>query len=405
MKRKHEKTKKLHSVRYEIRGPLQDRAKQLEAEGHKVIKLNIGNPGPFGFLTPDAIIQDMVANLQKAEGYSDSKGIIEARHAIMKDANHKGIPDIGPDDVFIGNGVSELIIMTLQALLNPGDEVLVPTPDYPLWTAAVNFSGGKAVHYLCDEENEWNPDLNDIEKKITPHTKAIVVINPNNPTGAVYHQDILEHIIGLAREHDLAVLSDEVYERIIYHGLKHTPTASLANDILMVTYNGLSKSHLICGFRVGWMMISGDREHAKGFYEGMNLLASMRLCSNVQAQYVIPAALEKCPNIDYLIQPGGRLYEQTFLAHKLLNEIPGVSCVKPKGAFYLFPKLDQKKFNIHDDQKLFYDLLNEEKILFVNGRGFNWPHHDHFRVVALPNVNDLSEALKRLGEFLSNYKQ
>jgi alanine-synthesizing transaminase len=405
MKRQHEKTKKLHSVRYEIRGPLQDRAKQLEAEGHKVIKLNIGNPGPFGFLTPDVMLQDMTENLKKAEGYSDSKGIIEARHSIMKDANHKGIPDIGPDDIFIGNGVSELIIMTLQALLNPGDEVLIPTPDYPLWTAAVNFSGGKAVHYLCDEENEWNPDLADMEKKITNNTKAIVVINPNNPTGAVYHKDILEHIIGLARKHDLAILSDEVYERILYFGLKHIPTASLANDILFVTFNGLSKSHLICGFRVGWMMISGDRAHAKGFYEGMNLLASMRLCSNVQAQYVIPTALEKCPNIDYLIHPGGRLYEQTFFAHKLINDIPGVSCVKPKGAFYLFPKLDQKKFNIHDDQKLFYDLLEAEKILFVNGTGFNWPKHDHFRVVALPKAEDLEAALKRLGHFLSTYHQ
>lgn len=405
MKRQHEKTKKLHSVRYEIRGPLQDRAKQLEAEGHKVIKLNIGNPGPFGFLTPDVMLQDMAENLKKAEGYSDSRGIIEARHSIMKDAARKGIPDIGPDDIFIGNGVSELIIMTLQALLNPGDEVLVPAPDYPLWTAAVNFSGGKAVHYLCDEENEWNPDLADMERKITPHTKAVVVINPNNPTGAVYHKDILEKIIALARQHDLVILSDEVYERILYFDLKHIPTASLADDVLFVTFNGLSKSHLICGFRVGWMMISGDRAHAKGFYEGMNLLASMRLCSNVQGQYVIPTALEKCPNIDYLIKPGGRLYEQTFLAHRLLNEIPGVSCVKPKGAFYLFPKLDQKKFNIHDDQKLFYDLLNQEKILFVNGTGFNWPKHDHFRVVALPKVEDLEAALKRLGHFLSTYRQ
>lgn len=405
MKRKHEKTKKLHSVRYEIRGPLQDRAKQLEAEGYKVIKLNIGNPGPFGFHTPDEIIHELVENLRKAEGYSDSKGIIEARHAILRDAARKGIRDLSSEDVFIGNGVSELIIMTLQALLNSGDEVLVPAPDYPLWTAAVNFAGGKAVHYLCDEANEWNPDLHDLEKKITSNTKALVLINPNNPTGAVYSKETLEYIIGLARKHDLVLLSDEVYERIVYDEWKHIPVASLADDILVITYNGLSKSHLICGFRVGWMMISGDRSRAKGFYEGLNLVASMRLCSNVPAQYTIAAALEKCSNIDYLIKPGGRFYEQTFLAYRKLNEIPGISCVKPKGAFYLFPKLDQKKFNIQDDQKLFYDLLNKEKILFVNGRGFNWPHPDHFRVVALPKTEELQEALTRLGHFLADYRQ
>ncbi len=399
------KSSKLDNVCYDIRGPAMDAAKKLEEEGYHIIKLNIGNPAPFGLYAPDEIIRDMILNVRDAQGYSDSKGIFSARKAVMQYSQKKNIEDVNVDDIYIGNGVSELIQISLQALLNNGDEILVPAPDYPLWTASVNLSGGKAVHYICDEESDWQPDLEDIKSKITPKTKGIVVINPNNPTGAVYDEEILKGIVKLAEEHELIIFSDEIYDRILYDGAKHTATASLTNDVLCLTFNGLSKSHRIAGFRAGWMIVSGNKASAKDYIDGLNILASMRLCSNVPAQKIIQTALGGYQSIDALVAPGGRLKEQRDFAWEQINQIPGLSCVKPKGAFYLFPKIDVNKFNIKSDLKFIYDLLIEKKILLVQGTGFNWTEPDHFRIVYLPPLEDLGKAIDGIRSFLSTYRQ
>jgi len=382
-----------------------DEAKRLEGEGYNIVKLNIGNPAPFGFNAPDEIIRDVIANLYNAQGYSDSKGIFAARKAIMQYCQEKNIRNVGIDDIYIGNGVSELIMIAMQGLLDNGDEILVPAPDYPLWTAAVNLAGGTPVHYICDEESDWYPDINDMKKKITPNTKGIVIINPNNPTGALYPEEILLQIVDIAREHELIIFSDEIYDKILYDDLTHTSIASLADDVLFVTFNGLSKSHRIAGFRAGWMVLSGDKSIAKGYIEGLNMLASMRLCSNVPAQYTIQTALGGYQSIKDLVAPGGRLREQRDYAYERLNSIPGLSCVKPKGAFYAFPKVDIKRFNISNDEQFILDLLREEKVLLVQGTGFNWPNPDHFRVVFLPALPDLKLAMDRIENFLANYRQ
>lgn len=399
------KSKKLQNVAYEIRGPVHAEAKRLEAEGHKVIKLNIGNPAPFGFETPNEILQDMISNLPKAEGYSDSKGVLPARQAVLDYVRSRGIPNVGLEDIFLGNGASELIVMAMQALCNKGDEVLVPAPDYPLWTAAVNLAGGTAVHYLCDEKSDWAPDPKDMAKKITPKTKAIVVINPNNPTGAVYPRAVLEKIAALVRKHDLLLFSDEIYDKVLYDGVDHTSLGALAPDGLVITMGGISKNFLACGFRAGWMVLSGDKSRAKNYIEGLELLSSMRLCSNVPAQYAIPACLrDRDPVIHQMTKPGGRLYEQRAIIDTMLNSIPGVSCVKAKGAFYVFPRMDPKKLPVKNDMKLVLDMLKAEKVLVVHGTGFNWPKPDHFRIVFLPKVEDLKIALGRIGSYLMNWK-
>ncbi|NIL74711.1 MULTISPECIES: pyridoxal phosphate-dependent aminotransferase [Rhodococcus] len=397
---------KLQNVLYEIRGPVHAHAARLEAEGHRILKLNIGNPAPFGFEAPDVIMRDMIAALPYAQGYSESKGILSARRAIVTRYElEPGFPELDVDDVYLGNGVSELITMTMQALLDDGDEVLIPAPDYPLWTAMTTLSGGKAVHYLCDEDNDWNPDLADIESKITPRTKALLVINPNNPTGAVYSTEVLQGIVDLARRHQLLLLADEIYDRILYDDAKHTSLASLAPDLLCLTYNGLSKAYRVAGYRAGWLAITGPKEHAAGFIEGIDLLASTRLCPNVPAQHAIQVALGGHQSIEDLILPGGRLLEQRDVAWEKLNEIPGVSCVKPRGALYAFPRLDPEVHEIHDDERLVQDLLLQEKILVVQGTGFNWPGHDHVRIVTLPWARDLSVAIERFGNFLASYTQ
>jgi alanine-synthesizing transaminase len=398
------KSNKLKNVCYDIRGPVLHEAKRLEEEGYTVTKLNIGNPAPFGLFAPDEVIHDVVLNLGNAQGYSDSKGVFSARKAVMQYCQEKKIPGVEIDDIILGNGVSELIVMAMQALLNNGNEILVPAPDYPLWTAAVNLSGGRPVHYLCDESSDWLPDLKDIEKKVTPRTKGIVVINPNNPTGALYPVEILEGIIDIARRHDLIVFADEIYDKILYDGEKHASMASLANDILFITFNGLSKAYRLAGFRSGWMVVSGMRSTATDFIEGLEILSSMRLCANVPAQMAIQTCLGGYQSIDDLVAPGGRLCEQRNTAHRMLSEIPGVSCVKPKGALYLFPRLDPKKFPIKDDQKFILDLLLQEKVLVVQGTGFNWPKPDHFRVVFLPRVDEIASAIERIGRFLSTYR-
>lgn len=399
------KSHKLDNVCYDIRGPIMDEAKRLEEEGYNIIKLNIGNPAPFGFDAPDEIIRDVIANLNNAQGYSDSKGIFPARKSVMQYCQQKNIRNVKIDDIYIGNGVSELIMICMQGLLDCGDEILVPAPDYPLWTAAVNLAGGTAVHYICDEESEWLPDLDDIRSKITPNTKGIVVINPNNPTGAVYPEEILSGIVDIAREHELIIFADEIYDKILYDDLTHTSIASLADDVLFVTLNGLSKSHRIAGFRAGWMVISGKKSMAKDYIEGLNILTSMRLCSNVPAQYTIQTALGGYQSIQDLVISGGRLREQRDYAYERLNSIPGLSCVKPKGAFYAFPKVDVKRFNIKDDEKFILDLLIKEKVLLVQGTGFNWPNPDHFRVVFLPAIPDLKLAMDRIENFLADYRQ
>ena len=397
---------KLQNVLYEIRGPVHAHAARLEAEGHRILKLNIGNPAPFGFEAPDVIVRDMIAALPYAQGYSESKGILSARRAIVTRYElEPGFPELDVDDIYLGNGVSELITMTMQALLDDGDEVLIPAPDYPLWTAMTTLAGGKAVHYICDEENEWNPDLADIESKITPKTVALLVINPNNPTGAVYSKEILRGIVELARKHQLLLLADEIYDRILYDDAEHTSLASLAPDLLCLTYNGLSKAYRVAGYRAGWLAITGPKAHAAGFLEGIDLLASTRLCPNVPAQHAIQVALGGHQSIGDLILPGGRLLEQRDVAWKKLNEIDGVSCVKPRGALYAFPRLDPEVHEIYDDEKLVQDLLLQEKILVVQGTGFNWPGHDHVRIVTLPWARDLSEAIERFGNFLASYKQ
>ncbi len=399
------KSTKLANVCYDIRGPVMARAKQMEEEGHRIIKLNIGNLAPFGFDAPEEIQQDVILNLPNSSGYSDSKGLFAARKAIMHYTQQKKIAGVTIDDIFIGNGASELIVMCMQGLLNPGDEVLVPAPDYPLWTAAVTLAGGTPRHYLCDEANEWNPDMADMRSKITPNTRAIVVINPNNPTGAVYSDAILKDIIQLAREHNLIIFADEIYDKVLYDGVTHTSMASLADDVLFVTLNGLSKNYRACGYRSGWMVVSGDKKHAQDYLDGLNILASMRLCSNVPGQYAIQTALGGYQSINDLVAPGGRLHKQRELAYNLLTAIPGVTCVKPKAALYLFPKLDPKMYPIKNDQKFILELLEAEKVLVVQGSGFNWKATDHLRIVFLPNSDDLIEAIGRIARFLEHYRK
>lgn len=401
-----EQSAKLQNVLYEIRGPVVAQAARLEAQGHRILKLNIGNPATFGFEAPDSIVRDMIHALPTSQGYSESQGIASARRAVVTRYEEvQDFPYFDIGDVYLGNGVSELITMTLQALLNNGDEVLIPAPDYPLWTAMTSLSGGTPVHYLCDEDNGWNPSVEDIEAKITPRTKAIVVINPNNPTGAVYSRETLQQIVEVARKHSLLVLADEIYDRILYDDAEHISIAELAPDLLVCTFNGLSKAYRVCGYRAGWMVLTGPKEHASGFIEGLTLLASTRLCPNVPAQHAIQVALGGYQSINDLILPGGRLREQRDVAFEKLNAIDGVSCVKPQGALYAFPKLDPNVHEIHDDERMVLDLLNQEKILLVQGTGFNWPTPDHLRVVTLPWARDLAEALDRFGNFLSSYKQ
>ena len=399
------KSNKLDNVCYDIRGPIMQEAKRLEEEGHQILKLNIGNPAPFGFEAPDEILVDVIKNLPTAQGYCDSKGLFSARKAIVQYYQEHDIRDMTVEDVYIGNGVSELIVMAMQALLNTGDEVLVPAPDYPLWTAAVTLAGGKAVHYLCDEAADWNPDIEDIRKKISSNTKAIVVINPNNPSGAVYSKDLLLDIVQVARENNLLIFADEIYEKILYDDAMHHHMAALAPDLLTVTFNGLSKTYRVAGFRQGWMVLNGPKKHAKSYIEGLDMLATMRLCANVPMQHAIQTALGGYQSINELIAPTGRLYQQRDAAWEALNSIPGVSCTKPKGALYMFPKVDIKRFNIHNDVKMVLDFLLQEKVLLVQGTGFNWPHPDHFRIVTLPRVDDLITAIGRFGRFLENYHQ
>ena len=399
------KSAKLANVCYDIRGPVLQKAKQMEEEGHKIIKLNIGNLAAFGFDSPEEIQQDMIRNLPNAAGYTDSKGIFAARKAIMHYTQQKGIKGVTLEDIYVGNGVSELIVMAMNALLDAGDEVLVPAPDYPLWTAAISLSGGTPRHYLCDESKGWLPDLDDIRSKINAHTKAIVLINPNNPTGALYPDDLLCEIIDIARKHHLTIYADEVYDKVLYDGVKHTSIASLAEDVLMITFNGLSKNYRSCGYRAGWMVVSGDKRHAKDYIEGLDMLASMRLCANVPGQFAIQTALGGYQSIDDLVAPQGRLTKQRDLAWEMLNAIPGVSCVKPQAALYLFPRLDPKIYPVADDQQLILEFLEAEKVLLVQGSGFNWAQPDHFRVVFLPNVDDLRDALTRLTRFLEHYRK
>ena len=399
------KSHKLDNVCYDIRGQVLQEARSMEEDGHKILKLNIGNPAPFGFEAPEEIVVDMIHNVRDSQGYSDSKGLFSGRKAVMQYCQHKGIKDVDIDDIYLGNGVSELIVMSMQALLDNGDEVLIPAPDYPLWTASVSLSGGKPVHYLCDEDDDWYPDLEDMESKITSNTRAIVIINPNNPTGALYPPAILDAIIDLARKHSLIIFSDEIYDKILYDDAEHVSTASLADDVLFATFNGLSKSYRVAGFRAGWMVLSGAKSKAKDYIEGIELLASMRLCSNVPGQHAIQTALGGYQSINELIVPGGRLRDQRDLAWELVNEIPGISCVKPKGAMYLFCKMDPAVHKIKDDEKMVLDLLLQEKILIVQGTAFNWPDTDHFRIVFLSREDELRNAIERLGRFFSTYKQ
>jgi len=398
------KSNKLDNVCYDIRGPVLEEAKRLEEEGHRIIKLNIGNPAPFDLFAPEEIIQDVMRNLTDCQGYSDSKGVYSARKAVMQYCQQKNIKDVDVEDIYLGNGVSELIVIAMQALLNTGDEMLIPAPDYPLWTAAVSLSSGTPVHYLCDEDNDWQPDLADMEAKITPQTRGIVVINPNNPTGAVYSKETLLEIIELARKHNLIIFADEIYDKILYDDTEHFAMASLADDICFVSFNGLSKTYRVAGFRAGWMVISGDKQRAAEYIEGLDLLASMRLCSNVPGQHAIQTSLGGYQSIVELIRPGGRLYEQREFAWKMVNELPGISCVKPKGAMYLFPRIDPEMYRIKDDQQFVLDLLLQEKVLLVQGSAFNWPNTDHFRMVFLPRREDMEQVFERMEHFLKHYK-
>ncbi|WP_261816895.1 pyridoxal phosphate-dependent aminotransferase [Vibrio gallicus] len=400
-----EMSSKLDNVCYDIRGPVLKYAKRMEEEGQKILKLNIGNPAPFGFDTPDEILVDVLRNLPTSQGYSDSKGIYSARKAVVQYYQRKGLRNLEVEDVYMGNGVSEMIVMAMQALLNNGDEMLVPAPDYPLWSAAVSLSGGVPRHYICDESSDWFPDLEDIKAKITPKTRGIVLINPNNPTGAVYSRDFLLQVVEIARQHKLIIFADEIYDKILYDGATHTSIATLADDVVTVTFNGLSKAYRICGFRSGWMFISGPKHLAKGYIDGLDMLASMRLCANVPMQHAVQTALGGYQSINELILPGGRLLEQRDKAFDMITSIPGVSCVKPKGALYLFPKLDPKVYKIHDDQKMVLDFLKQEKVLLVQGSGFNWPKPDHFRIVTLPHVEDLEIAISRFERFITGYSQ
>jgi alanine-synthesizing transaminase len=399
------KSSKLANVCYDVRGPVVEKARQMEEEGHKIIKLNIGNLAVFGLEPPDEIVQDMIRNLANAAGYTDSKGLFAPRKAVVHYCQEKHIKGVTVDDVYLGNGASELIAMSMNALLDDGDEVLIPSPDYPLYTAVVALSGGRPVHYVCDEQSEWMPDIADIRAKVTPRTKAIVIINPNNPTGALYPDSVLQEIIEVAREHQLIVFADEIYDKTLYDGHTHTSIASLADDVLFLTFNGLSKNYRSCGYRAGWMVVSGDKRHAKDYIEGLNMLATMRLCANTPGQLAIQTALGGYQSIKDLVAPGGRLCRQRDLAHKLLTEIPGVSCVKPKAALYMFPKLDPKMYPIADDQQFAYELLDAERVLIVQGTGFNWPAPDHFRLVFLPNSDDLTDAIGRIARFLDQYRK
>ena len=399
------KSTKLSNVCYDIRGPVMERAKQMEEEGQRIIKLNIGNLAPFGFEAPEEIQQDVILNLPNSSGYSDSKGLFAARKAIMHYCQSKKISGVGLEDIYMGNGASELIVMAMQGLLNTGDEVLIPTPDYPLWTAAVTLAGGTPRHYICDEQNEWMPDLADMRSKITPRTRAIVIINPNNPTGALYSDELLREVVKIAREHELIIFADEIYDKMLYDGAMHTSIAALADDVLFVTLNGLSKNYRACGYRAGWMVVSGEKKHAQDYINGLTILASMRLCSNVPGQYAIQTALGGYQSINDLVAPAGRLCKQRDLAYQLLTAIPGVTCVKPKAALYLFPRLDPKIYPIKDDQRFILELLEAEKVLVVQGTGFNWIHPDHFRVVFLPNADDLIEAIGRIARFLEQYRK
>ncbi|WP_188150366.1 pyridoxal phosphate-dependent aminotransferase [Teredinibacter waterburyi] len=400
-----QKSKKLEGVCYDIRGPVLEHANRLEEDGHRILKLNIGNPAPFGFDAPDEMIADVIHNLRNAQGYTASRGLFPARKAIMQECQRLNIANVEIDDIFLGNGVSELIVMANQALLNDGDEVLVPSPDYPLWTAAVNLAGGKAVHYVCDEQADWFPDIDDIRSKISDRTRAIVIINPNNPTGAVYSKDLLEQIHAIAREHKLVIFADEIYSKIIYDDAEFIPMARIATDVLCVSFNGLSKSYRLAGFRSGWIVLSGAKHLAPEYVKGIDMLASMRLCANVPAMYAVQTALGGYQSINELILPGGRLKDQRDAACEALAEIPGISCVKPKGAIYLFPKIDREMYAFDDDQQLILDLLIREKILLVQGTAFNWPTPDHFRIVFLPQVEDLRKAINKFGKFIQAYRR
>lgn len=400
-----EKSSKLDHVAYDIRGPVLDEANRMRANGEKILRLNTGNPAEFGFTAPDEVLRDLIMNARDSEGYSDSKGIFSARKAIMQYCQLHGFPNVDVNDIYTGNGVSELISMSMNGLLNNGDEVLIPMPDYPLWTASVSLAGGNAVHYLCDESAEWFPDIADIKSKITSNTKAIVIINPNNPTGAVYPRELLLEIAEVARQNNLIIFSDEIYDRVIMDGLQHVPIASLAPDLFVVTMGGLSKSHRIAGFRVGWMVLSGEKKHAKGYIEGLDMLASMRLCSNVLAQQVIQTSLGGTQSIDELLLPGGRIYEQREFIYKAMNEIPGISAVKPKAAFYIFPKIDRNMYDIQDDEQFVLDFLKQEKVMLVQGRGFNWKEPDHFRIVYMPRLDELAMIQEKMTRFLHQYRR
>lgn len=399
------KSSKLNGICYDVRGPVLDEATAMEARGENILKLNIGNPAPFGFHTPAQVMDAVSGSLSHAQGYSDSKGILEAREAIAAHCRRKGIEGVGPEDIYTGNGLSELIVMAMQGLLDDGDEILVPSPDYPLWTAAATLAGGKVVHYICDEAADWTPDLVDIRRKITPKTRALVIINPNNPTGALYNRDLLEKIAAIAREHQLILFADEIYDRLLIPGNSHTSIASLAPDLFTVTMNGLSKSHLLAGFRCGWMCLSGNKAAAKSYIEGLNMLSSMRLCSNVPAQYAIEAALNNTGEAEALMGPGGRIYEQWDCICNALKEIEGISLVRPKAAFYVFPKLDIKRFHIQNDEQFVLDFLRSKQVLLVHGGGFHWEQPDHFRIVYLPRTEVLREATDKLKDFLSDYRQ
>lgn len=399
------KSRKLNDVCYDIRGPILQQANRLEEEGQRILKLNIGNPAPFGFEAPDEIIRDVIANIREAQGYTDSKGLFAARKAIMHECQRLNVPNVDVGDIYLGNGASELIVMAMQALLNQGDEILIPAPDYPLWTAAVNLAGGNPVHYTCDEEADWFPDIDDIKSKITPNTRGIVVINPNNPTGAVYSEALLEEIVELARQHNLIIFSDEIYSKILYDDAEFIPMGRLAQDVLCISFNGLSKSYRLAGFRSGWMVISGNKKGAEDYIAGIDMLASMRLCANATAMLGVQTALGGYQSVDELIVPGGRLYEQRDVAWEMVNSIPGLSCVKPKGALYLFPKVDTKKFNIVNDEQWVLDFLTEHKVLLVQGTAFNWKTPDHFRIVFLPRKDELETAISGLETFFSHYKQ
>ncbi|MGT2948916.1 pyridoxal phosphate-dependent aminotransferase [Streptococcus devriesei] len=403
--REFNKSIKLEHVAYDIRGPVLEEANRMIANGEKILRLNTGNPAAFGLTAPDEVIRDLIMNARESEGYSDSKGIFPARKAIMQYCQLKNIPDVDVDDIYIGNGVSEMITMSMQGLLDDGDEVLIPMPDYPLWTASVSLAGGHAVHYVCDESSDWYPDIDDIKSKITSNTKAIVIINPNNPTGALYSKDVLLDIVEIARQNDLIIFADEIYDRLVMDGGEHVAIASLAPDLFCVSMNGLSKSHRIAGFRVGWMVLSGPKKHVKDYIEGLNMLSNMRLCSNVLAQQVIQTSLGGVQSIDKLLLPGGRIYEQRNFIYKAMNEIPGITAVKPQAGLYIFPKIDRSMYRIDDDEQFVLNFLKQEKVLLVHGRGFNWMEPDHFRIVYLPRVEELSEIQEKMTRFLNQYRK